>query len=85
MWVGCDSPQLIIMVPQKAITICRGLSHPTRLLSRIVCRGQERPKAEKALSCLISKPILDLGFFLKSQCHHKIKEGSCEEIQVKLA
>ncbi len=33
--------------PKKAITISRGLSHPTRSLSRIVCRGQERPKCRK--------------------------------------
>jgi hypothetical protein len=38
-WVRCDSPLLAIMVTQMAITICRGLSHPTRSLSRIVCRG----------------------------------------------
>ena len=29
------------------ITICRGLSHPSRLLIIIVCRGQERPKGRK--------------------------------------
>ncbi len=46
-WVGCDSPLLTIMVRQKAIIICRGLSHPTRSLSRIFCRGQERPKGRK--------------------------------------
>ncbi len=46
-WVGCDSPLLTIMVSQKAITICKGLSHPTRSLSRIVCRVQEGPKGRK--------------------------------------
>ncbi len=46
-WEGCDSPLLTIMVRQKAITICRGLSHQTRSLSRIVCRGQEHPKGRK--------------------------------------
>ncbi len=45
--VGCDSPLLTIMVHQKAITICRGLSHLTRSLSRMVCRGQERSKGRK--------------------------------------
>jgi hypothetical protein len=33
-WVGCYSPLLNIMVCQKVITICRGLSHPTRSLSK---------------------------------------------------
>jgi hypothetical protein len=46
-WVGPDSPLLTIRVHQKAIAICRGLSHPTRSLSRIVCRGQERSKGRK--------------------------------------
>ncbi len=46
-WVRCDSPLLTAMVRQKAITIYRGLSHPTRSLSRIVCRGQECPKGRK--------------------------------------
>jgi hypothetical protein len=35
--VGCDRPLKIVM----------GLSHPTRSLSRIVCKGQERPKGRK--------------------------------------
>ncbi len=35
------------MVHQTAFTICRGLSNPTRSLSRIVCRGQEPPKGNK--------------------------------------
>jgi hypothetical protein len=39
-----------------------------------ICRGQERPKGSTI-------PRI----FLKSQCHHKIQEDSCEEIQVKLA
>ncbi len=51
---------------QMAITICRGLSHPIRSLSRIVCRGQEGPKFSKGgLLGLISWPILVLGFVLK--------------------
>ncbi len=32
---------------QKAFNIYRGLSHHTRSLSRIVCRGRERPKGRK--------------------------------------
>ncbi len=65
-WVGCDSPLPTIMVHQTTITFCRGLSQPTRSLSRIVCRGQgggSTLKAEKAFPGLISRPILDLGFF----------------------
>ncbi len=53
------------VVGQTAITICRGLSHPTRSLSRIVCRGQQHPKAEKAPWGLISRPVLDLEFIFK--------------------
>ncbi len=34
-------------VHQMAITIYRGLSRPTRSLSKIVCRGQEGPKVSK--------------------------------------
>jgi hypothetical protein len=45
--VGCDRPLLTVMVHQKAISICRGLSHPTRSHSRIVCRGQERHQGRK--------------------------------------
>ncbi len=55
-WDGCDSPLLTIMVRKKAITVCRGLSHTTRSLSRIVCRGQKRPKGRKGTWGLISKP-----------------------------
>jgi hypothetical protein len=54
------------MMPQMAITICRWLSQPNRSLSRIVCRGQEALKAEKALLGVISRPIIDLGFFSKA-------------------
>ncbi len=39
--------RLLKKVCQTAITICRELSHPTRSLSRIVCRGQEGPKGSK--------------------------------------
>ncbi len=80
--VGCDSPLLTIMVHQKAITICRGLSHPTRSLSRIVCRGQERPKGRKGTLRLDFQANTSPGIFVKSQCHHKIQEDSCEEFQV---
>ncbi len=34
-------------VCQTSITICRGLSHLTRSLSRIVCRGQKGPKGSE--------------------------------------
>jgi len=33
--------------PQTAINVCRGLSHPTISLRRIVCRGQEFPLGRK--------------------------------------
>ncbi len=65
-WVRHDSPLQIVMdvwrasnfkkVRQKAIAICRGgLSHPTRLLSRIEGRAL---KAVQSLWGLISRPIL---------------------------
>jgi hypothetical protein len=44
--VECDRPMLTIIVRQTA-NICRRLSHPTRSLSRKVCRGQERPRVRK--------------------------------------
>ncbi len=58
-WVGCDADAVMLTimavrhdsnlekVGQKAITICSGLSHPTRSLSRIDSRGEEGPKARK--------------------------------------
>jgi hypothetical protein len=56
-WEGCGSPLQTVTavwlpsnlknVRQTAITICSGQAHPTRLLSRIVCRGQEAPKGSK--------------------------------------
>jgi hypothetical protein len=46
-------------------TICRGLSHPTRSLRRKFAEGRSALQAEKALWCMISRPILDLGYFLK--------------------
>ncbi len=52
-WVGCGSLLLTIMVWRASnlkkrkmampVTICRGLSHLTKSLSWIVCRGQDRP------------------------------------------
>ncbi len=53
---GCDNPLLtktdiwhVSNLNKKcAITICRGLSHLTRSLSRIVCRGQAGPKVSKS-------------------------------------
>ncbi len=46
-WVRRDSPLLTKMVRQKAITICREMSHLARSVSRIVCGGQQRPKGRK--------------------------------------
>jgi hypothetical protein len=46
-WVRRNSHLLTIMVRLMAITICTGLSHTTRPLSRIVCRGKESPKGSK--------------------------------------
>ncbi len=34
-------------VGQMAVTFCSGWSHPTRSLSRIVCRGRRTLKAER--------------------------------------
>ncbi len=51
-----------VMVCQKAITICRGLSHLSRSFSRIVSRGQEHPKGRQGTS---RPDIQALGFFLK--------------------
>ncbi len=54
--VRCGSPLETIMAVWRAsnkkkrqtvITICSELSHPTRSLSIIVCRGQEGPKGRK--------------------------------------
>ncbi len=59
---GCLAQFILKKVHLTAITICSGLSHPTRSLSRIVCRGRSAPKAVKALWGLISSTILDLGF-----------------------
>ncbi len=39
------------------------MPHPTRSLSRIICRGQEGFKAAKTLLGVISRPILDLCYF----------------------
>ncbi len=44
VWELFDALQIFIKVCQMAITIYSGLPHPTRLLSIIVCRGQEAPK-----------------------------------------
>ncbi len=57
------------------------LSGSTRSLIRRVCR-RSAPMAVKAHWGLIYRPILDLGFLLKRQCHHKIQEDSCKEIQL---
>ncbi len=44
--------------------------------------GRRAQKAIKALWGLISRPILDLGFFKKPMSHQK-QEGGCKEIQEK--
>ncbi len=43
--------------------------------------GRRALEAVKALWGLISRSILDQGFFLK-QCHHKIQKDTCKEIWV---
>ncbi len=92
--VGCYSQLQIVMVVwhasflkkvcQPAITIFAGLPHLTRSLSRIVFRGQEGYKGSKDTLRPDFRPMLDLGFKKKIQCHqhHKIKEGGCKEILV---
>jgi hypothetical protein len=66
-----------------AITICIGLSHPTRSLSRIVFKGQEHPKCSKGtLRPDFQANTRPRNFFFLSQCHRKIQEGGCKEIQV---
>jgi len=47
---------------QMASAICRGLSHPTRILGRIVCSGQELPKSRKGTLKPDFQAILDIGF-----------------------
>ncbi len=59
---ACCTLHILKNVRQMTITICRGLSHPKRSLSRLVFREQEGPKCSKELWGLISLPILDLGF-----------------------
>jgi hypothetical protein len=66
-------------VRQKVILICNGLAHPTRSLSRIACRGQEGPKGSKDTLRPDFQANTILRIFIKSQCHHKIKEGDCKE------
>jgi hypothetical protein len=63
-----------------AITICRDLSHQTKSLRRIVCRGQERHKGGKG--------TLRPDFQANTRpriFHHKIQKECCKEIQVQLA
>ncbi len=67
-----------------AITICRSLSHHTRSLSRIVCRVQEIRTGSKGTLRPDFQANTRPRIFLKSQCHHKIQEDSCKEIQVYL-
>jgi hypothetical protein len=60
---GCLVRFKIKKVCQTAITICSGLSRPTRSLRRIVCRGQEGSKGSKGtLRPDFQANTLDLGF-----------------------
>jgi hypothetical protein len=59
--------------------ICKNVTYMSPLR---FADGRRALKAVKALCGLISRPILDLGNFFKSQCHHKIQENSCKEIQI---
>ncbi len=74
--VGCNK------VRQTVFIICRRLSHLTRSLSRIVCRGQEGPKGSK----VTLRPNFQANtwprIFFKSQFHHKIQEGGCKKNKV---
>jgi hypothetical protein len=74
-WVVLDSPLLTIMECQKAITIFRGLSYPTRSLSRRVCRGQERPKVRKGTLRPDFQANTRPSIFFLSRCHHARDTG----------
>jgi hypothetical protein len=60
---------------KSAIIIFGQMPHPKKSFSRIVCKGRRALKAVQTLLGLISRPILDLCFFFKSQWHHKKQEG----------
>ncbi len=85
-WVMCDSPLLTIMVRQKAITICKRLSHPTRSLSRKICRGQEHSKGRKGTlrPDFQANTRARIIFFTANvnTRYRKTVADSCEEIQV---
>jgi hypothetical protein len=73
---GCLARFKLKKMREKAITISSQLSHPTRSLSRIVCRWQEG-----------SKDTLRPGFqantwlmIFFSQCRFQKQEGGCKEI-----
>ncbi len=67
------------MVCQKAITICRGLSHLTRSLSRIDCREQRSPKDRKGTlrPDFQASSTVDQGFFLKPMSPQDIGRQLC--------
>ncbi len=71
-------------IPQRitAITNGNGLSHPTRSLSRIVCKGQQGPKGCKGTSRPDFQANTLLRLFLKANVPTKKPEGGCKEIQV---
>jgi hypothetical protein len=70
----CDSPLQIVIwkkVCRMAIIICRGLSHPTRSFSRIVCKGPKGSKDTLRPDYLANTRPRILFFFLKSKCCSK--------------
>jgi hypothetical protein len=81
-WVGRDSPLQIVYNSRFECFICRGLPHPTRSLSRIVCRGQEGPKDSRGTLRPEFRANIRPWIFFKSHCHHKIQEDSCKELKV---
>ncbi len=91
--VGCDSPLHIVMAVWRPFCLNSNflglvwqplLPIMVRLkaFSRIVCRGQERPNGRMGTLRPDFQANTRPRIFLKSQCHHKIQEDSCEEIQV---
>jgi hypothetical protein len=75
--VRCDSPLQIVMAVWRPFLFEFKLSG-----SGMTALGQEPPKDKKALLRPDFQANTRPRIFLKSQCHHKIQEDSCEEIQV---
>jgi hypothetical protein len=88
----CDSSLQIVMaiwhasnlkkLRQRPLLFTEGCHTLTDHSAELFAEGRRALKAIKSLLGPISSPILDLGFFLKSQCHHKIQEDSCKDIQL---